>query len=361
MAKERSPSEMLVSLLAGAWQECPPLPDLSEVELLSLTLMLQRSGAGGLAWWRIRHSPLQGTTVGQELRQSYRLQTLQMARRELEIQQAFQYLRAEGIEPILVKGWAIARLYPEKGLRIFGDIDLFVRPEDRPKTEHLLRETELKRYPIDLEHLDFLEMRDRPPDALYAASQLVQAGDTQVRVLGAEDHLRFMALHLLRHTAWRPIWFCDLAVAIEKRPANFDWRICLGRDKRVANWVETAIALTHHLLGVNLDDTPFTRSADRLPAWLVPNVLQQWEKWCATRGFVAPELIALSLRHPSHLPGALKARWPDPLLATIKCQAKFNRLPRLPLQIAAFLAHLADFSKRLPGLLMQKDSSVESL
>src|SRR5262245_60890459 len=119
MMVERRPSELMVSLLAGAWRENPSLPDISEAELLSITIMLQKSGAGGLAWWRIRESGLRETAIGKELQQSYRLQTLRMARREQEIKQAFQLLRAERIEPILVKGWAIARLYPEKGLRIF--------------------------------------------------------------------------------------------------------------------------------------------------------------------------------------------------------------------------------------------------
>jgi len=354
--REPTSGQLIASLLTGAWRQNSPAPDLSAKELLQINTMLQKSGAGGLAWWRIRESGLRETTTGQELQQAYRLQTLQMARRELDIKQVFQGLRSEGIEPILLKGWAIARLYPEKGLRIFGDIDLFVRPEDRRKTMRLLQETELHRYPIDLEHLDFQDMRDRTPAALYAASQLVSMGDTAVRVLGAEDHLRFMALHVLHHIAWRPIWFCDLAVAIENRPPEFDWQLCFGANKRVVNWIETAIALTGNLLGANLQDTPLANRAARLPAWLAPNVLAQWERWCAVRDVPPPKLMAESLRQPSGLPQALKARWHDPLTATIKCRMKFNSVPRLPIQIAAFLAHVAEFSKRLPVWLLHKDS-----
>ena len=48
---------------------------------------------------------------------------------EMEIGEAFSRLRSVGIEPILAKGWAIARLYPERGMRPYGDIDLCVHPD----------------------------------------------------------------------------------------------------------------------------------------------------------------------------------------------------------------------------------------
>jgi hypothetical protein len=48
---------------------------------------------------------------------------------EREIADVLALLRAEGIEPVLVKGWAIARLYPDAGLRPYGDIDLCIRPD----------------------------------------------------------------------------------------------------------------------------------------------------------------------------------------------------------------------------------------
>jgi len=38
--------------------------------------------------------------------------------------EAFVRPPLRGVEPILGKGWAIARLYPERGMRPYGDIDL---------------------------------------------------------------------------------------------------------------------------------------------------------------------------------------------------------------------------------------------
>ena len=38
----------------------------------------------------------------------------------------FRLLREKGIEAILAKGWAVARLYPDRVLRPYGDIDICV-------------------------------------------------------------------------------------------------------------------------------------------------------------------------------------------------------------------------------------------
>jgi hypothetical protein len=73
-------------------------------------------------------------------------------------------------------------------------------------------------------------------DELFARSQLVPLGDSQIRILGDEDHLRIICLHLLRSGAWRPLWLCDVAVALETLSPDFDWDICLGRDPRQADW-----------------------------------------------------------------------------------------------------------------------------
>ena len=40
--------------------------------------------------------------------------------------QAVAMLRKQGIEPVLLKGFSLAALYPNPALRQFGDIDLFV-------------------------------------------------------------------------------------------------------------------------------------------------------------------------------------------------------------------------------------------
>jgi hypothetical protein len=65
--------------------------------------------------------------VSAELHDAYRLFALQAVLHEQRLTRAFALLRAAGVEAILGKGWAVARLYPDLGLRPYGDIDLYVR------------------------------------------------------------------------------------------------------------------------------------------------------------------------------------------------------------------------------------------
>ena len=77
-----------------------------------------------------------------------------------------------------------------------------------------------------------------------------------VRLFGPEDHLRLLALHALRHGLLRPLWLCDVAAAVEGRPAGFDWDYFLRGDATRTRWAKTAIGLAHRVLGARLDGVP---------------------------------------------------------------------------------------------------------
>ena len=111
---------LVASALAGAWRASPepPPPSLSPAALTEITPLLLRTGAASLGWWRVRSSELHTSAAAHELRQAYRMYTLQAGRKEDQIVQAITLLRSAGVEPLLVKGLAVARLYPERGLQI---------------------------------------------------------------------------------------------------------------------------------------------------------------------------------------------------------------------------------------------------
>src|SRR5207245_2918392 len=117
---------------------------------------------------------------------------------------------------------------------------------------------------------------DRGIDDLYAQSRIVRIDDVDIRVPSPEDHLRLLCLHFLGHGAWRPLWLCDIGVALESRPPDFDWDRFFGGRRRWSEWAMCAIALAHRLLDAHLDETPLTHYVSRLPGWLVPAVLRQW-------------------------------------------------------------------------------------
>ncbi|HXM36502.1 MAG TPA: nucleotidyltransferase family protein, partial [Pyrinomonadaceae bacterium] len=283
------------------------------------------------------------------LRQAYRLQSLQSAIHEEKIKKIFRLLSAAAIEPILIKGWAAAGLYPERGLRPYGDIDLVVRPEHYNRAMSIVASPEAKDCWVDL-HKEISELGDRPLGQLFDRSQRVSHGDEFIRVLSSEDHLALLAVHLLKHGAWRPLWLCDIGAAVESLRADFDWELCLGQDRRRAGWITCAIGLAHVLLGTRIESVLIADRATKLPVWLVPAVLRQWQHPYATNQPPTkhPVPFAIQLRHPSGLWQGLRERWPDPILATVSVHGRFNRLPRFPYQVANCVVRVGQFLRRLP-------------
>jgi hypothetical protein len=232
---------LIAKVLAGSWRQSPAPLTISPAELDTVTPMLLESGAGALGWKRVRSSPLRETPAALELEQAYRLHALQSAIHETNIQNAVALLRSANAGPILVKGWAVARLYPDTGLRPYGDLDLCVAPKAYHSAARALQSDLNKSFQIDL-HRGFQTLDHKSWDELYSRSHLEELGKVEVRVLCPEDHLRVLCFHFLREGAWRPLWLCDIAVSIEMRSADFDWDLFSGKQDRRRKWFASAIA-----------------------------------------------------------------------------------------------------------------------
>jgi hypothetical protein len=227
---------------------------------------------------------------------------------------------------------------------------------------------------------------------LFARTEVVECAGEPVRILGDEDHLRLLCMHLLRSGARRPPWLCDVALLVEQDPsrsptvrkgsavsADFDWDICLGSDPVHANWVAIAIKLAHELLGANIQaEDPRQRTecavsklqSQELPRWLVPAVLKQWGG-CGNAPSGSPTVRKGSASNLSAMSAAkdqralpngrasawirpwtldlgpwtnLYRRWDNPIRATAAVGGRFNNWPRLPYR-------LAESFMRLPELL----------
>lgn len=310
--------------------------------MLGAAPLLLQTGSAGLAWWKIRLSPLASDRALDELHQAYRLIALQAVVHERHVAKAFATLRAAGVEALLAKGWAMARLYPDPGLRPYGDIDLYVRHEQHAAALEALEDPQ--REGVDL-HRGFAELDDRRPDELVARSRVEILQGVEVRVFGPEDHIRLVALHMLRHGVLRPLWLCDVALALESRPQDFDWDAFARGSRRRSAWVRSAFGLAHALLGARLDGVPNAEGAARLPRWIVPAVLRQWSDFVPPHGSRAP--MASRLGHPAAFLWGLRLRWPNPVEATVGVGGPFNGLPRLPFQIGDCLLRTAQFTRRL--------------
>jgi hypothetical protein len=353
-----SSGEALAEILAGCWRKEPPPATLEASQLEKLLSALAGSGAGALAWRRLRHSALAKESSVLELQKIYFRQALDAKVQEREIARILGLLQGWGIGALLVKGWATAQLYPEVGARSVGDIDLLIHRADKAAAESALG------VKVDDETNSVLDIKSEVPalydvraTALFARSERAALGEIEVRVLGAEDHLRILCLHFLKHGAWRPSWLCDVAVALESRPASFDWDLCLGKNPRVSDGIACALGLAHHLLGAGVANTPVASRAARLPAWLVPAVLREWETPQISQHQPAPLLIE-SLRERVGARQAVLKRWPNPVQAAMQWKTPLS-WPPLPAQTAAFAASSLHFMKRAPRLLRENSTSTQ--
>lgn len=321
----------LARVLAGIWRSEPSCGPSASVA--AFVPWLLRSGAGALCYWRLRHHPAErvGNSLG-PLRRTYLHYAAHAARHEMEIARAFRLLCAENVDAILLKGWAIARAYPEVGLRPSGDIDLYVSPRQYHHALNIIRALGSSWFSVDLSHGSISRFSESGFDELYARSVMVTLGDTRVRILGPEDHLRLVCLHLLTHGAWRPLWLCDVAVLSESRPLNFNWDLCLGENKRHADWVLCTIALANRLLGADIENTPARDRAWTLPEWFVAAVLEAWSQPCPPN--LTPFVARLRRECSwSAILGAIGERWPNPVQATIDADGEFDDGTRLRFQL----------------------------
>ena len=338
---------LVSTVLRGAWRATSPSDlSLSCEELDEVTPLLYDSGAAGLGWWRIRDTAWRESPSAEVMRQAFRLQTLFARIHETKVQKTFRLFRSSGVEPILIKGWAMARLYPQPGLRPSGDIDLLVRRGDYATAQKVIKSEEARDCWVDL-HARIFELADRSPEDLYARSELVPCGDAQVRVLRSEDHFALLAIHFLKHGAWRPLWLCDLGLLLESMPKDFDWNLCLGRNRRHSNWILSAIGLANQLVGAEIRSEEIAARSRQIPDWLVPAVLRQWEAPFREVHESLP-LMARYLRHPAGFIREIPNRWPNPIVATVNVRGEFNNRPRLPYQLCEMAARTLKFFWRLP-------------
>ena len=305
-----------------------------------LAPLLHRLGAAPLAWARLKATPHAPHPAATGLQQAYRMATLAAALRRGQVAHVFEVFRAHGVEPILLKGWAAARLYGEEGLRPYADVDLCIRP-DQAAEGRRAQGAVTEDCSIDL-HLGLRHLDDRPLADVYERSQQVALEGGRVRILGAEDHLRFLALHMLGHGAWRPVWLVDIAVALERRPASFDWARFESGAPRRTQWAATALRLAHLLLAADVEGVPALLVRRPTPGWAVATILDAWG-FDGKRVPQGARLPLAQVRDIGSLVTGLWARWPDPLEATVGVGAPINAFPRWPVQLAECAARVTRF------------------
>jgi hypothetical protein len=353
-SRKHERANLVASLLACAWRAEPEAADCGAEELEMAALPLMETGAAALAWRRLRNSELASTTTAGQLHDVYRLYQLLAIVYEREVANVFRLLRSHSIEAILVKGLAASRHYGEPAARPCGDVDVCVRPEQYEAARVVLKERADAAHYVDL-HKGFRHLDERSFDELLARSETIVVEGERVRVLKAEDHLRVLCYHFLREGGWRPVWLCDISAAVEARTANFDWDLCMSGRGAVSDWVTCSVKLAHQLLRADLKETPAAVAQAKLPRWLLPGILREWEVRSMSQRHRAP--VTSALYAPLRTLRSLRHHWPSPVEATVSLGGTFSEGPRLPFQVGNALARTASLLVRLRRSLHQARKS----
>src|SRR5437870_278145 len=100
--------KLVAKLLYQSWRRSVRPPQISEDELATISPLLLGSGAGALAWNCIRDSPLSDSPSATELQQASRVHAIHASVFEDDIKKVITLLRSVRVDPVLIKGWAIA-------------------------------------------------------------------------------------------------------------------------------------------------------------------------------------------------------------------------------------------------------------
>lgn len=335
----------MARVLAGSWRQATPELEITDEELATVTPALLQTGAGALGWRRVHTS--RTSAASSELLQAYRIHAVQAVLHEVQIQETLKALRSKGVEPILVKGWSIARSYIDPALRPYGDIDLCVNPDQYLITKRLADHLASGGIHVDT-HKGFTRFGNESWKELHSRSRCLEIQGIEVRTLGPEDHLRLLCFHFLREGAWRPLWLCDVAVAIETRPADFDWDLCFGTNETIRNYVVCTLMLAKCLLQANLDGVPDAVFAKQIPAWVLPAVLEQWRVRSMYQRHRYP--LTSAWRRPLTTLRSMRNHWPSAIEATIRSNTALDETPRLPLQLVSCFRRTRDALQQIAGM-----------
>lgn len=328
----------LAATLTHSWRESECQEEIFPEEIENAFSLLLATGSAALIPHRVSHLPAEFVA---ELQEVYRRQAIAAMLQEHSVKDIFQRMRRRGVEPVLFKGWSLARLYPDAAMRPSGDIDLWLCADQLAEAYTAVPAD--ASYCVEL-HTRFYRQFERSFAQVMEASQCCSLDGTMVRIPCPEDHLRFICLHFLYHGGWRPLWLCDVALMVETRSENFDWDYCLRGKRKSADWIACVIGLAHQLLGAEISGTPVEKRAKDLPGWLVSAVLKQWG---AGAGMSHAQRLSLSfprrLLKPAALLSALREHWRNPIQASVEMNAWFNNSPRGLLQLSSVFLHIPRF------------------
>jgi len=174
-----------------------------------------------------------------------------------ELANLLAHLKKLNIEPLLVKGAGLIKtVYPHPALRVMGDIDLLVKPDDFTSARRLLISENYQSVPdtpghffsakggsasggkntsftmhLDL-HWDIWYLRKEEFDNLWKAGLSFQLNGVQAKTLAPEEHFIYIAVHsILHHGILDAVRLQDLIMLIN-HSTDFNWSLLVRKIRQ---------------------------------------------------------------------------------------------------------------------------------
>jgi len=269
------------STVAILWEACRPDPDegnlaaaLNEGADVELATRLARISRIGPMFWRmVSASPVLGGALNDECRNEL-TKEINVRRGQAAfllpqaVQMIVQPLERVGIEPLIVKGAALAGRYPSPELRPMDDIDAIIPRDQRQAAvrsleaagwaahtrkgvsyDTMLLHPDLPDLPLELHHgiHSWRERSNRIKTTdLWQRRVPVESFGTPVAGLPLEEELVYVAAHAGKpyHVFERMLWFVDVAVIVSSAK-RIDWDRVMAYARDTACQTVVAVALHH--------------------------------------------------------------------------------------------------------------------
>ena len=289
-------------------------------------------------------------SVSEEKTNFLRLRQLNFKVHEYRLEKAWKRFENADFKPLLIKGWAAAQYYTDPFEREFNDIDLVIEPRDFDRAEFFQNTYHGDNTAIDL-HRGLRQLDTLLFDDLYKHSQIIECGQTEIRVLCPEDHLRVLCVHWLIDGGAKKEKLADIYYAVKNRSLEFDWDRCLNVVSQTRRkWIVCTIALAGKYLGLNLADTPLALEDVEIPEWLLKALEKEWQ----SDVLLLP--VHYYLNDRKELWRQIRKRIPpNPIQATIDMEGEFDNRTRLFYQMGDIFFRLKPSVKRIAKRLFSRE------
>lgn len=271
------------------------------------------------------------------------IEFLRYALTEKELADTFDLFTKEGLNPILIKGWAAAQYYPQPFRRHLGDFDLAFSANEFEKACDLKRNLGLKK--VDL-HLELRHLDKSNWEILYKNSIFKKCGNTEIRILCPEDHLRVLCVHWLTDGGVSREKLLDILYLIENPDEQLSWeRVFEGVSENRVVWIQAVVKIAFEEFAKSRQTLACGRLKADLPGWFTQTLQKEWN--CPER--LTP--MHNNLKDPKlFIRQVLKRFPPNPIQAMVHMEGNLLEGNRLFYQLGSLLRRLGPSIRRLSGI-----------